>query len=164
MSMEIELNQIDLTVLMDAFIALKEDQLEPHDSLDCIGWRTAQHLHDPYYLLHGDSTCENLKRLGLLVASENDVPVLYRITRRGEQIIDARLKETLSVPQVPKPKLDEAAREILRLSHRLEVETQRCQKMEAALNFILKTCLQTTEYNRTVAEIHDQVLTAFKEE
>lgn len=134
MSVELFLEQDDVTVLQAAFTALREDELEPHDTLDYIGWRSAQHLGDPYYLLHGDSICEKLHRLLLLSATENDMPIQYRITRNGEQVIETFVATTASVsPPVSKEKVDEAAREILRLSHALALEQEARKKAERTL-------------------------------
>lgn len=74
------MNAIEGTVLVDALIALRNDELEPHDTLECIGWRAGSQLQVPFgSSVDENSICEALRVQGLLERKDD----LYRITEAG---------------------------------------------------------------------------------
>ena len=74
------MNSIEGTVLVDALIALRNDELEPHDTLECIGWRAGYQLQVPFgSSVNENAICEALRAQGLLERKDD----LYRITEAG---------------------------------------------------------------------------------
>lgn len=74
------MNAIEGTVLVEALIALRSDELEPHDTLECIGWRTGDELERVFSSsLPSHSICDALLVRGLLERKED----LYRLTETG---------------------------------------------------------------------------------
>lgn len=84
------MNAIEGMVLVDALIALRNDELEPHDTLECIGWRAGYQLQVPFgSSINEDSICETLRGQGLLERKDD----LYRITDAGVAAVTTYVRD-----------------------------------------------------------------------
>lgn len=84
------MNAIEGTVLVDALIALRNDELEPHDTLECIGWRAGYQLQVPFgSSVDENGICEALRLRGMLERKDD----LYRITEAGVKAAMAYVRD-----------------------------------------------------------------------